>query len=321
MTTATERPRAEREELPRMSFGDHLDELRRRLIRALLAIAVCALGMMGFKNEVTAIYVQPYREMWDLAYSNFVDALDAEVAAAGGVDQLHPLRQATVRFHAEHRAEILAGTFPTAEAYQIELHGFRLPWSLKALGGLEDFWTFMAASMLFALILASPIVLWQAWAFVAAGLYRNEQRVVRRYFPLAVGLLVTGVLFGFFVVVPVGLFFLVQIMNWAQVEPMMSVGQYFSLLFTLTAALGFVFQLPLFMLAAQKVGLVSHDALRKNWRYVILGCFIVAALLTPPDPFTQLLMAVPMTILYLFGLFLTGRSARRGGDAMARSGT
>ena len=225
---------------------------------------------------------------------------------------LHPEEQEIVDWHAKYSGQILDGSFPEELHNRIyTVGGFDLPRTLKALGGLEDFWTFMAATMLFALILAGPVVLWQAWAFVAAGLYRHERSVVMRYLPLSLGLFTAGVSFGYFVVVPMGLYFLIQLMYWAKVTSMMSVGLYFSFLLTLTLALGVVFQLPLVMLAVQKIGLVSHDALRKNWRYIVRGFFTLSAMITPPDPFTQLLMAGPMVVLYIVGLVLTGRSARR----------
>lgn len=301
------------EELPRMSFGDHLDELRRRLIRAIGALVLAALVVTPFKNEVTDIYTAPYQTMWIAAYDQFLENLDAEVEAArsAGVT-LHPDKQKVVEFHAERRGQILSNTYPTDLYPQVYTEGnFRLPRTLKAFGGLSDFWVFMGAVLLFALIIASPVVLYQGWAFIAAGLYKHERKAVLRYFPLAVVLLLAGVLFGYFLVVPAGLFFLIQLMNWARVESMMSVELYFSFLLTMTAALGIVFQLPLVMLALQKVGVAGHAAMKKNWRYVILGMCVVAAVFTPPDPFTMLLMAIPMVVLYGLGLVLTGLSERR----------
>ena len=300
------------EELPRMSFGDHLDELRRRLIKAVVALVVAVCVVLPFKNEVTEIYAAPYEVMWMAAYEQFLASLDAEVAAADASGQpLHELKQRVVAFHTRWRDEILERSFPTDLYGDIYDEGnFRLPRTLKALGGLSDFWVYMGAVLLFALILASPIVLYQAWAFIAAGLYTHERRAVLRYFPLGIMLLVIGVAFGYFAVVPAGLYFLIQLMNWARVESMMSVELYFSFLLTLTGALGLVFQLPLVMLAIERIGLVSHEAMRKNWRYVIFGMFVVAAVLTPPDPVTQTLMAVPMVILYGVGLVLTYRASR-----------
>lgn len=298
------------EHLPKMSFGDHLDELRRRLLRSVIALAVCVLALVPFKNEVTNVYVKPYRDMWKAGFDDYYAEREAE-AAAKGFDNLHPLRQESLLFLRQWGAQIRAGTYPIEEAHQIaEQGGFRVPYNLVSLGGIEDFWTFMAASLLFAAVIAAPYVLYQIWAFVGAGLYKRERRVVMKYVPFASALLITGVLFGYLVVVPYGLFYLIKIMDFGNVQPVLAVSQYFSFLLTLTVALGFVFQMPLLMLALQKVGLVTHEAWRKNWRYVVLIFFIVAAVLTPPDPFTQLMMAGPMVLLYILGLVLTGRASR-----------
>ena len=189
--------------------------------------------------------------------------------------------------------------------------GFAMPYTLMAIGGLEDFWIFMMMAFILALILASPVVLYQGWSFIAAGLYTKERGVVYRCLPLSIGLMLGGVLFGYLVVVRYGLYFLVKLMNPEQVGANFTVSLYFNLLFTLTAALGIVFQLPLVMLALNRIGIVSHKAFRTNWRYAILGVFVCAALFTPPDPFTQMMMAVPMVLLYVFGLILTARSEKR----------
>ena len=307
MQAAQDTPDPHGEHLPRMSFGDHLDELRSRLVRALLAIVVSVFAIAPFKSTVTDIYMQPYRTMWNHAYRAYLDRLDAEVA---GAENLHEAKREVVEWHRKYRDEVLAGTFP--EPSQIQSRGaFSVPYTLKALGGLEDFWTFMSATLLFALIVSSPVVVYQLWAFVAAGLYKRERDAVLRYVPLGMVLLIAGILFGYFIMVPYGLFFLVQLMDWTQVEPMLAVSQYFSILLTLTAALGVVSQTPLVMLALQKTGLVTHEAMRKNWRYVILVLLIIAAVLTPPDPFTLVLMATPMVGLYGLGLILTANVARK----------
>lgn len=311
-------PEPPKEELRRMSFGDHLDELRRRLVRSLIAVLVCVFGLFPFKREVTNFYLEPYREMWDLAYGNYVERLESKVRDAGGLERLHATERETVEFNRRYAEEIRTGRFPMGEAWRIEVQsGFRLPWSLKSLSAMEDLWTFMAATLIFGLLLAGPYVLWQAWAFVAAGLYSQEKKVARGYFPVSLGLLALGAAFGYFVAVPACIYFLVQMMDFNQVEPLISVGQYFHFLFTLTAALGLMFQLPLAMMALVKLGLIEHRTLVVHWRYVLLAIFVIAAVASPTvDPFSQLLMATPMVLLYGLGLVFTGRVARQRAAAM-----
>lgn len=314
------------EDLPRMSFGEHLEELRGRLFKAIGAIALAVIGLMPFKREVQAIYLEPYRACWNSTYAGFLEQLDRDIGLVGDyarlgpeqkqqvdarVAQLHADRQRTVRFHLERRGQILAGTYPRQEADRILHEGnFPLPWNLKALGGLDDIWIFMAATMLFGVILASPIVLWQIWAFIAAGLYARERKVVWAFLPAAFGLLGLGVLFGYYVAVPFGLYMLVQYMNLDQVAPFFTVSQYFSFFFSFCTALGLMFQLPLVMLVLARIGLVTHATMKQHWRYVVLIIFVVAMVVTPPDPFSMCLMAAPLLVLYGFGLLLTARVQR-----------
>lgn len=303
------------EQLARMSFGEHLDELRRRLFIGLGALAIAVLGLMPFKESVTEVYIRPYRVMWEDAFNDHrekMEGIAAEAARTG--EELDPLYVTAIEFLRERGDQIVDGTFPPEALRYIELQGlFVMPRNLKATGGLEDFWIFMAATLLFGIMLAAPVLLYQLWAFVSAGLYEKERKVVLRYFPFACCLLAAGIAFGYFLAVPYGLYFLSQMMDWSQVEPMFTVGLYFSFLFTLTTALGVVFQLPMLMLALVKVGLLQHETLKKNWRIIVLGFFFFSAVLTPPDPFTQCLMAGPMILLYLMGLFLTSRVAKERG--------
>ena len=305
--TATEPTRqAHGEDLPKMSFGEHLEELRRRLFVSLSAIAICVLGMLPFKDRITDIYVAPYQWMWERLFADYCREEHARFAA-GNMDPLElPLFEALKKLE----GRIADGSLPEHLMRRVNIDSnFQVRPTLVALGGLDDFWTFMAASLLFGLVLAAPVVLYQVWAFLAAGLYQNERRVVLRYVPFATVLLLGGVVFGYTTVVPWATYFLMKLMNFMRIEPMLAVSQYFSLLLTMTAALGAVFQLPLLMLALQKVGITGYQTMRKNWRYVILGIFVLSAIITPsPDPFTQMMMAGPMCLLYVFGLFLCWRA-------------
>jgi len=325
--TATQTPPEDREELRRMSFGDHLEELRRRVMLSLIAMGVCVFAMLPFKTWVTSVYVAPYQDMFMKGFADHVAAIEAQVEAAGGPeamaanDPFADLVLPKYRWLERWKGSILDGSYPFEEqGAEIQRQGgYEVSHALVATRPIEDFWTFMAASFLFSLFLAGPFVIYQVWAFVAAGLYKRERRAALRYLPGSAFLFLSGVAFGYLVVVPYGLYFLVKLMNFSQVQPLITVSTYFSLLFMLTAALGLVFQLPLVMLALQKVGIVSHEAFVKNWRYVILVLVVAAAVFTPPDPFTQVMMAGPMVVLYVFGLFLTGRSARAARAAVEGS--
>lgn len=284
-----------------MSFGDHLDELRRRMLKALAAILVAVLAMIPMHDQVLAIVVEPYRILWRDNFREYAEDLEQQERQGLLVEDYD--KQFVAFIHKE-KGRILDGTFPKPHLIP-EMTGFRIPYELVAIGGLADFWTFMMAALVFAFAIASPVVVYQIWMFVAAGLYLKERKAFQRYFPFAMVLLISGVLFGYYLAVPYGLSFLIRLMNTGQVQPMLAVDQYFTILFALTTALGVVFELPLVMVALQRVGLVRHATYRKHWRVIVLCIFLVAAVFTPPDPFTMFLMAGPSLVLFILGLVLT----------------
>jgi sec-independent protein translocase protein TatC len=299
-------------ELPRMSFGDHLEELRSRVMKALLAVVVAVVSLLPFKDSVEEVILGPYRQQWRSGFLAHIESLEAKVAAAANGTPIDKLSPGFLAFCQEYKADILAGTYLYPHLLPTQT-GYSVPYGLFSINGLEDMLAFMWASLMFALVIASPIVIWQIWAFVAAGLYKAERAAFYRYFPLMACLMAGGVAFGYFVALPYSLGFLIGMMNPAQVSAMFSVGQYLTLLFALTGAMGLVFQLPVVMVALQRIGFVTHRAFRKNWRLTILIIFIVAAVVTPPEPVSMLLMAAPMLLLYGLGLVLTWFA--RGRDA------
>ncbi|MFT6082883.1 MAG: Tat protein translocase TatC [Planctomycetota bacterium] len=288
--------------LPRMSFGDHLDELRKRVIKSLLAIVVAVCVVMPFKGEVQEIIVGPYRAQWQIGFEDWVNKLEIRETAGDLVDD--PEGQQFLVFCREQKDAIFDGTY--RYPWRVGTNsGYPVPYNLYATGGLEDILSFMWAALIFALILASPVVIWQIWAFIAAGLYKKERAVFLRYFPFMVILIASGVWFGYAVALPYSLGFLISMMDPALVGALFSVGQFLTLLFMTTAAMGVVFQVPLVMLALQKVGLMRHKTFTKHWRMTILIIFCASAIFSPPEPVSMILMSLPMIVLYGLGLVLT----------------
>src|SRR5436190_3552148 len=196
------------EELPRMSFGDHLDELRRRLIKSLLAVAIAVFAFLPFKGTVTEIILGPYRAQWRSGFLAHIEVLEAKVAdsKATGAKLDSEIIPFLEYCHA-NKVAILDGS----KDFTFNLPGktgYPVPYSLYAVNGLEDMMAFMWASLVFALVVASPVVVWQVWAFVATGLYKKERAAFYRYFPMMAGLLLAGVAFGYFVALPFSLGFL-----------------------------------------------------------------------------------------------------------------
>lgn len=152
------------------------------------------------------------------------------------------------------------------------------------------------------MLLASPVIFYQIWRFVAPGLYQHEQRVFLPFSLLSAGCFLGGCAFGFQVVFPPAFRFLAGYGN-DFLAPLPSVREYFSLSLRLLIAFGLVFELPVFMVLLAKIGMINTALLRRNRKYALLASFVVAAVLTPtPDVVNQLLMAVPMIILYEAGI-------------------
>ena len=155
-----------------------------------------------------------------------------------------------------------------------------------------------------AVFFAYPVVIYQVWRFVSVGLYKKEKRYLILFLPVSYAAFVMGGIFGYFLLIPFGLQFLISILG-PGVQPIITMQQYVSFVFMLTVALGLVFQLPLLMFLLSKIGIITPDKFIKWRRYAILAIFIIAAVVTPPDPFTQLMTAAPMLLLYELGILIS----------------
>lgn len=176
----------------------------------------------------------------------------------------------------------------------------------------EAFLTYIKLSFYAALFFSSPYILYQAWMFVAPGLYAHERRYLLPFMVVSVLLFVTGVAFAYFVVSPFAFRFL---MGFATdlIRPAPSLREFLGFVSMLLLAFGVVFELPVFVFFLTKMGIIDHTTLARNRRYAVLIIFIVAAILTPPDVFTQLLMAGPLLVLYEASIFVA-KIAERGGQ-------
>jgi Tat protein translocase TatC len=185
--------------------------------------------------------------------------------------------------------------------HSITMKNLGLSQSLQVLSYQEGFYAYIKLCLITSVFMAYPIILYQVWRFVEAGLFKKERRYVKTFAPISYVAFVTGVLFGYYFLIPYGLQFLIKILGGG-VQPMITMSQYISLVTMLTLALGIVFQLPLVMLFISKIGMLKAEDFIK-WRlYAILIIFILAAVITPPDPFTQVMTALPMIILYEVGI-------------------
>jgi sec-independent protein translocase protein TatC len=161
-----------------------------------------------------------------------------------------------------------------------------------------------------ALMIAIPMVLYQLWAFVAPGLYRNERRLAVPLLVSATLLFYIGVAFAYFLVMPVVFGFLTGIAPMG-VAVMTDISRYLDFVLVLFLAFGFSFEVPVAVVILVLLGWVSVAQLREARAYVIVGAFVVAAVITPPDVVSQLMLAIPMALLYEVGVLVAAALVRR----------
>ncbi len=173
----------------------------------------------------------------------------------------------------------------------------------------EAFFTYLKVSFLTGLMLASPVILYEFWMFVAPGLYDKERRLLVPILFLSSFFFIGGALFGYFFVFPYGFQFFLGFAS-EHIRPLPSMREYLGFSSKLLLAFGLVFELPLVITFLAKLGIVDVPFLKKNRKYAVLLFFVVAAIITPPDVVTQIMMAVPMMILYeisILGARMFGR--------------
>ncbi len=169
--------------------------------------------------------------------------------------------------------------------------------SLIFTGLPEAFFTYLKVAFLAGLMLAAPIIIYEFWIFVAPGLYDKEKRLMLPIVFLSSFFFIGGALFGYFLVFPWGFKFFLGFAT-ETIRPMPSMKEYLGFSAKLLLAFGLVFELPLVITFLARLGVVSVDFLKKNRKYALLLFFVGAAILTPPDVVTQIMMALPLMLLF-----------------------
>jgi sec-independent protein translocase protein TatC len=162
----------------------------------------------------------------------------------------------------------------------------------------EAFFTKMKVAFAAAIVVALPVLLWQCWQFVAPGLYEHEKRHTRAFVTFGSLFFLAGAAFCYFVVVELGLGFLLRRYEMIHVQPLIQVGDYLSQISRLVLAFGVIFELPVLAFFLARVGLIDHKMLIKHSRYALVAIAILAAILTPPDLVSQVLLMLPLCLLY-----------------------
>jgi len=184
----------------------------------------------------------------------------------------------------------------------------------------EFFFTQLKIGMFGGLFLAFPLIAIQIYKFVAPGLYRHEREAFRPYLIATPVLFVLGAALVFFFILPVALRFFASFQQVgeegkAAIELLPKVSEYLSLVMTLILAFGIAFQLPIVLTLLGKIGIITSDQLKAARKYAIVGVVTIAAIFTPPDPFSQLSLAIPMIGLYELSIWLVSMAEKKRREA------
>jgi sec-independent protein translocase protein TatC len=177
----------------------------------------------------------------------------------------------------------------------------------------ELFFTYIKICALGAFAMTLPVLLWQLWRFALPGLYAKEKQILWPYIIAAPALFYAGCIFAFTLIVPLALKFFLGFVEEG-VYPLPSVKEYLSFLLNMLLAFGLSFELPVILVLAMQTGLLKVESLVQNRRIAIVLVFVVAAILTPPDPLSQTMLAIPMILLYEAAVLIGKRLKNKNGS-------
>ena len=256
-----------------MSFLDHLEELRRRIIIAVIAIVICTLISLWFRDSAVQIIKRPADIPLNAQLANWIDRI---VGSDGS-------------FMAFLSIELRAKAASTVQ--------------LNKIGAGEAIMAFLKIAVTFGVLLASPIVLYQAWAFVFPALTQQERKFALPLFLIIVFFFLVGAVFAYFIVLPVVVQFAAGLFANVGVGNLWSIDKYVGFATGMLLAFGVAFELPIVMAFLARIGVINAQGFRERQRYAIMFIFVAAALLTPADLLSMLLMAIPLILLYQLGIF------------------
>lgn len=164
-------------------------------------------------------------------------------------------------------------------------------------GPLDVFLTSIKVSLLSSVVFSSPIWIFQFWKFIEPALYQNERRYILPFILISISLFLTGVLFCYYLILPIALEFLINLGKEVG-TPMITIVDYISMIMVMIFGFGIVFEAPLILVLLAMLDLISAELLTKYRKFVIVGILFVGAVLTPPDPLSQIGMAIPLYFMY-----------------------
>ena len=327
----------------RMSFGEHIEDLRTHLMKAIKGLAFCitigfvldsiglAIGAnwIGIGRPMMDVITNPVREQLNAFY----DRKEAAVVDKAAQDEVEALRTiepkpVKVRLSAEALAKLRGGPTPEAgsEPVVVEIEMFPhdlfratkalnraiRPTELTALAAQEVMVVYFKVSIICGFVIASPWVFWHVWSFVAAGLYPNEKRLVNYWLPISLCLFLAGVLLCQFAVIPRSIAALLWFNQWLGITPDLRLSEWLALAIWLPVIFGVAFQTPLVMMVLNRIGIMTVERYLSYWRIAVFVLAVITLIIVPTtDVVTWFALWLPMVGLYFFGIYLCWLAEKR----------
>ena len=255
-----------------MTFWEHLEELRRRIIISAIAIAVFTVLSLSFSKPIEKVIKFPLGTSMNTLIANAIDAMGGAEGSILGFFAL-TLRSGTSSVDA----------------------------ILMKVGPLEGIMAYLKLGITTGILLSLPIIIYHIWAFVFPALNREERRFAIPLFLIIVVFFIFGAAFAYFIVTPVVLQFSAQLLP--ELPNMWDLEKYINFITRLILGFGIAFELPIVMAFLSRIGVIDARGFREKQSYALLGICVMSALLTPADPGSMLLMAIPLFVLYQLGIF------------------
>ncbi|TYR78428.1 twin-arginine translocase subunit TatC [Priestia megaterium] len=188
------------------------------------------------------------------------------------------------------------------EAEDLTMNAFKLTDPVKI---------YMQFAFVIGCVLSAPVALYQLWAFVSPGLYERERRITLGYIPISISLFIGGIAFSYFVLFPFVVDFMIRVSERLSVNQVIGINEYFSFLLQLTLPFGILFQLPVVVMFLTRLGIVTPLFLMQVRKYAYFILLVVAALITPPELLSHLMVTVPLLILYEVSILISRMSHKQ----------
>lgn len=169
----------------------------------------------------------------------------------------------------------------------------------------DPFKVYMQMIFILAFIMTTPIILYQLWSFISPGLLEKERKVTLGYIPFSVVLFLAGIAFSYFMLFPFVIRFMLMLSGNMDIQTTIGINEYFQFLFQITIPFGLLFQLPVLMLFLTRLGIITPALLTKIRKYAYFVLFVIAAIITPPDLVSHLMVTVPLFILYEISVWIS----------------